>query len=158
MNRSIRHLLIAVATVAAMWLGTAPALAEGGVVNDPPNDGVVVPGGTFEITQLQIRHKAKRIRFELADPGHGTWVTLKRRDGDVIRMHVSYDGYAFVDNGPCRGRGRAVESGSISEDSVAWSIPRRCAGNPVAIRARAWIDSYDGFADATAWSRWLTRG
>lgn len=167
MVRIIRLLVpavIAMLTVGVLVTAAAPARAESVTVHDPTGDTQNNLG--YDITSMRIRHKAKRISFELHQtqtpywyeirvdvPGpkpwsyRVTWAVYTPHKVFVQRRHADPETFVCV---------RKNADTSNHDKVLTFTLPRSCFGPPKAVKVKAiaWDDEF-GWSDRTAWSEWV---
>lgn len=166
----MRHPIRLLATVIATLLAcaalttttTSPAAAESVTLWDPAGDA-----DGYDITKLRVRHKSKRVTFELRQDQTPYWYEIRvdtpgpKKTYDYV---VTWSIYGqrkvyvqtkkdFEDGGSnyvCRNK-----TAEVADDNsvLTFSVSRSCFGPPKSVRVKAiaWDDQF-GWKDRTGWT------
>lgn len=153
---------LAVPVALVALVAAAPASAESVTITDPVGDA-----DGYDISQLRVRHKAKRIGFELRQENTPYWYEIRvdtpgpKRYRHVVTWSVYTPRKVFVQTRHGYEHGGdplcVLKNADVADDNsvLTFTVPRHCVGPPksVRIKAIAWDDQF-GWMDRTRWTEW----
>lgn len=164
MRNLIRILVTALAVPVALTTIAAPspAGAESVTIHDPTGDA-----DGYDISKVRVRHKSKRISFELHQENTPYWYEIRvdtpgaKRYKHVVAWSVYTPRKAWVYTRRAYEHGGdplcTFKKAKVADDNsvVSFSFSRSCFGPPKAVRVKAiaWDDQF-GWMDRTGWSEW----